>query len=164
MSAAITVAALAILPAGDGTVVFVHQQHGPYAGSWLLPGGKVEADEDFATTAAREAMEEAGVRVGPLTPTGMYDIRGHTTSGRYRFLMIAFLAGPGSVRDGRGGHHVGQIRQARPEQIGPHPTVMRILTDAGAAQFQPDEVDAQLRAAEITMQGYPIAGLSGPRW
>jgi hypothetical protein len=28
---AITVAALAIVPAADGTVVFVRQRHGPYA-------------------------------------------------------------------------------------------------------------------------------------
>ncbi len=32
---------------------------------WIVPGGKVEPDEDPETSAAREAMEEAGV-VGNL--------------------------------------------------------------------------------------------------
>jgi GNAT superfamily N-acetyltransferase/ADP-ribose pyrophosphatase YjhB (NUDIX family) len=118
-------------------------------------GGKVEAGEDFATTAAREAAEEAGVRVGSLTPTGMYDIRGQSLAGPYRFLMVAFLASPGSVRDSPGGHHVDEVRQARPEQVVPHPTVMRILNDAGVARYDPEQIDAELRAASITMQAYP---------
>jgi 8-oxo-dGTP pyrophosphatase MutT (NUDIX family)/GNAT superfamily N-acetyltransferase len=155
---AITVAALAIVPDDEGSVVFLRQRRGPYAGSWLLPGGKVEAGEDFAATAAREAAEEAGVHVGSLTPTGMYDIHGHTAAGPYRFLIAAFLAGPGSVRDSAGGHHVDEVRQVRPEQVVPHPTVMRILNDADVARYDPAQIDAELRAASITMRAYPISG------
>ncbi len=35
---------------------------------WELPGGYVDVDEDPATTAAREVLEETGWRPGPLTP------------------------------------------------------------------------------------------------
>jgi ADP-ribose pyrophosphatase YjhB (NUDIX family) len=33
-------AALVVVPGPDGTVTFVRQERGPYAGWWLLPGGK----------------------------------------------------------------------------------------------------------------------------
>jgi ribosomal protein S18 acetylase RimI-like enzyme len=88
----------------------------------------------------------------------MYDIHGHTAAGPYRFLMVAFLAGPGSVRNSAGGHHVDEVRQARPEQVVPHPTVMSILNDAGVARYDPAQIDAGLRAASITMRAYPTGG------
>lgn len=156
---AITVVALAIVPGADGTVVFVRQQRGVYAGSWLLPGGKVEDGEDFEATAAREAWEEAGVLVTALAPTGIYDIRGHTAAGPYRFLMAAFLAGPGCVRTGEGGHHIDDVRQILPAQIEPHPTVMRILNDAGTAQYDVGRIAEGLRSAAVTMRAY---GMGGP--
>jgi ADP-ribose pyrophosphatase YjhB (NUDIX family) len=31
-------AALVVIPGPDGTVTFVRQERGPYAGWWLLPG------------------------------------------------------------------------------------------------------------------------------
>lgn len=31
-------------------------------GRWIIPGGKIQANEDPGTSAAREAMEEAGAR------------------------------------------------------------------------------------------------------
>ena len=31
-------------------------------GRWIIPGGKIQANEDAGTSAAREAMEEAGAR------------------------------------------------------------------------------------------------------
>jgi len=55
------------------------------------------------------------VLVGGLTPSGMYDIHGHTAAGSYRFLMFAFLAGPGSIRDTVGGHHVDEVFEASPK-------------------------------------------------
>jgi 8-oxo-dGTP diphosphatase len=33
-------AALVVIPGPDGTVTFVRQERGPYAGWWLLPGGR----------------------------------------------------------------------------------------------------------------------------
>jgi 8-oxo-dGTP diphosphatase len=154
----ITVAALAIVPGDDGSVVFVRQQRGAYAGELLLPGGKVEHDEDLEDAARREVFDEAGLQIATVTPTGMYDVRGHHRSEAYRYLVVVFLAGPDSVRTGAGGHHVDEIVTARPDEVRPHPTVMRALNDARIGRYDPEAVDAALRRDSITMRGYPIAG------
>jgi 8-oxo-dGTP diphosphatase len=154
----IVTGALAIVPAVNGTVVFIRQQRGPYAGHWLLPGGKVEPGEDLEQTARREAFEEAGVQVATMTPTGLYDIRGHAAGRSYRFMMVAFLAGPESPRTAAGGHHVEEVYIAAPGQVRPHPTVMRILNDAGIGRYDPGLVEAGLRRDAITMRVYPVSG------
>jgi 8-oxo-dGTP diphosphatase len=59
-------AALVVVPGPGDTVTFVRQQRGPYAGWWLLPGGKVEFGEPVAEAARREAAEEAGCDLGQL--------------------------------------------------------------------------------------------------
>jgi len=38
-------AALVVVPGPGETVTFIRQERGPYAGWWLLPGGKVEFGE-----------------------------------------------------------------------------------------------------------------------
>ncbi|MGI5185416.1 NUDIX domain-containing protein [Dactylosporangium sp. CA-152071] len=157
-AAPLVVAALAIVPAGDGQVVFVRQQRGPYAGSLLLPGGKVEPGEAFEDAARREAREEAGVDVDALTPTGVYDISGHGPDGAgYRFLMFAFLAHSGAVRVGAGGHHVDAVVLAEPSRVRPHPTVRRILNDAGVAANDPADFERELQDAGVVMRVYPIS-------
>jgi 8-oxo-dGTP pyrophosphatase MutT (NUDIX family) len=156
--AKVTTAALAILPGSGGTVTFVRQQRGPYAGSLLLPGGKVEFGESAVDAARREAVEEAGCEVGVLTPTGVYEMRGGWSEGGYHFVMFAFLAaGEVRLREGFGGHHVDGVLQAPVEQVRPHPTVMRILNDAGMGRYRADEIEAGLSADGITMGCFPLA-------
>lgn len=59
------VAALPFVPLADGIeVLLVTSRHG---GRWLLPKGWPNGKEAFATAAAREALEEAGV-VGAVHP------------------------------------------------------------------------------------------------
>src|SRR5205085_2396532 len=67
----VVTAALVVVPGPDGTVTFVRQERGPYAGWWLLPGGKVEFGEPVAAAARREAAEESGCDPGELTLTGL---------------------------------------------------------------------------------------------
>lgn len=93
-----------------------------------------------------------------VIPTGVYDIRGSTADGGYRFLMFAFLAGPDTARTGAGGHHVDEVLTAMPDQVRPHPTVMRILNDAGVARYRGEEIEAGLRRDAITMRVYPFGG------
>lgn len=147
-----TVAALAIVPMGAEEVVFVRQQRGPYAGWLLLPGGKVEFGESAEDAARREAAEEAGLDVGVLEPTGVYEIRG--ADGSYHFVMFAFRAGA-AVRVAAGGHNVDEVVQAPVRAVRPHPTAMRILNDAGVARYSPHDVEAGLRREGIVMRGFP---------
>jgi 8-oxo-dGTP diphosphatase len=144
-------AALAVVPGPDGTVTFVRQLRGPYAGHWLLPGGRVEFGESLPDAARRETLEEAGCTVGDLTLIGSYELRGRWREGSYHLITFAFLTeAPVTLpaprtTDGS----VGEIVQAVPAEVQPHPTVMRVLNDAGLASFPEDRIDAALRAAGI---------------
>ena len=73
----------------DG-VVLVRRRNEPFKDKWALPGGFVEYGEKVELAAAREAMEETGIRVKLQGLLGVYsepsrDPRGHTVS-------ICFLA------------------------------------------------------------------------
>jgi 8-oxo-dGTP diphosphatase len=135
-------------------VTFVRQERGPYAGSWLLPGGKVEFGEQVAAAARREAAEECGCDVGELALTGVYEIIGLG----HHFIMWAYRSDRTGVVPGQfAGHHVGAVRQERWDRLEPHPTDMPILNDAGAAAY-PREVIASRLARELIMMASLLTG------
>lgn len=159
----VSAAALAIVPGPNGTVTFVHQQRGPYAGHWLLPGGRVEFGESLPDTARRETLEESGCVLAGLTMTGVYEMRGAWRDGTYHLIMFAFLADapvalPASNTADQG---VGEVVQGDPAVVMPHPTVMRILNDAGVAAFPQATIDELLTRDGISMlclqTGAPVA-------
>lgn len=55
--------AAAVVVEQNGEVLLVQRVFGPRAGLWSLPAGFVEYDEDPATTAVRECLEETGLEV-----------------------------------------------------------------------------------------------------
>ena len=55
--------AAAILLEDGGRVLLVRRVNEPYRGSWSLPAGFVDADEDPARAAERECLEETGLTV-----------------------------------------------------------------------------------------------------
>jgi 8-oxo-dGTP diphosphatase len=74
------VVALAGEPAAS--VLLVARRNDPFAGSWALPGGFVEAGERVAQAAARELAEETGVAAAaPLELLGVYDAPGRDPRG-----------------------------------------------------------------------------------
>jgi 8-oxo-dGTP diphosphatase len=121
----------------------------------------VEFGEELADAARREAWEEAGCVVGALEMTGVYEMRGPWAQGSYHVIMFAFVAaGPTEIPDGFQGD-VGGVMQVPPARVRPYPAVMRILNDAGAASYLPADIEAGLKADQISMTNYPLA-LPGP--
>jgi 8-oxo-dGTP diphosphatase len=55
--------AAAVLIEEDGRVLLVRRASDPFRGLWTLPAGFVDADEDPASAAARECLEETGLNV-----------------------------------------------------------------------------------------------------
>jgi 8-oxo-dGTP diphosphatase len=144
----VVTAALVVVPGPRDTVTFVRQERGPYAGWWLLPGGKVEFGEPVEQAARREAVEESGCEVGELALTGAYEIIGP----EHHFVMWAYRSQQtGRVPERFAGHHVSAVRQERWDRLEPHPTDMPILNDAGVAAYPHEVIAGRLAAEQITM-------------
>lgn len=45
----------------EDRLLLIRRGHGPAAGEWSIPGGRVEAGETLAEAVVRELLEEAGV-------------------------------------------------------------------------------------------------------
>lgn len=140
--------ALVVVPGPGETVTFVRQQHGPYAGFWLLPGGKVEFGEPVIEAAKRETVEESGCVVDELVLTGAYEILGPG----HHFLVWAYRSqNVAQVPAGFRGHHVADVQQARWNALEPHPTDLPILNDAGVAAYRRELIEDRMAGAGIVM-------------
>jgi 8-oxo-dGTP diphosphatase len=152
-------AALTVVPGPGGTVTFVEQLRGPYAGNWLLPGGSIEVGETAEQAARREVAEETGCTVGPLTLFAMYEMFGEWSEGAYHLVMFAFRADePVALPANHDGHNVGAVRQVGIGDLPLHSTDLRMLTDAGLAGFSDEVVERALRADGITMVAHTVNG------
>lgn len=59
----VVLAAGAVITDADGRVLLVERGRDPQRGRWSVPGGRVEPGESIEDAAAREALEETGLRV-----------------------------------------------------------------------------------------------------
>lgn len=75
----------------DLSVLLVERRFDPFAGSWALPGGYVEPDEDLEVAARRELREETGVAAfdGHLEQLRTYGRPDRDPRGRV--VSVAFL-------------------------------------------------------------------------
>jgi 8-oxo-dGTP diphosphatase len=148
----IVVAALSVVPGPGGTITFVHQRNGPFAGNWLLPGGGIEVGESARDAAIREAFEETGCRLRDPEPFAVYEIIGRWADGSYHLIMTAFLErAVHEVPADFAGHNVDGVRQCRIADIPLHSTDYRILVDAGVMSCPESEIAHRLAADAITM-------------
>jgi ADP-ribose pyrophosphatase YjhB (NUDIX family) len=56
----VAVGAVAVI---DGRILMVRRGHGPAAGTWSVPGGRVELGETLHEAVVREVAEETGIAV-----------------------------------------------------------------------------------------------------
>jgi len=76
-------------------VLLIRRGGEPFRGSWALPGGFVELEEDLPEAAARELLEETGVRALCLEQAGTWGKPGRDP--RWRTVTVVYV---GVVRPG----------------------------------------------------------------
>ena len=140
------IAAIALIQDGRGRVLLIRQTGGPFAGSWLLPGGRAADDESSVHALVREVREETG-----LTMTDATYVSGYRTSGDDYDMHVLLYRGPadGTLVPEPGSDarwfEIGAIRD-------PHPALRRQLFDAGVGQDDDLRIEAALRDAGISME------------
>lgn len=148
--------ALAVVTNAAGQLLMVKQAAGPFAGAWLLPGGRLERGEGARAAVRREVLEETGIAVEGFAFVRTYEVRGRWAEGSYDFVMLAFKAtSEVPVAADFAGHNVHEARWMFPTEVDLHPTNLRILADAGVHPSTEAEIAASLDSAGITMDAYP---------
>jgi 8-oxo-dGTP diphosphatase len=139
------IAAIAVIRDERGRVLLVQQTRGPFAGSWLLPGGRAGDDESAVHALVREVREETG-----LTMEDVAYVTGYRTSGGGYDLTVLMYRGPasGTLVAERGSDARWFDPAAIPDQ---HPALRRQLFDAAVGRDDERAIDAALAAAEIRM-------------
>ncbi|HEY8806224.1 MAG TPA: NUDIX hydrolase [Candidatus Limnocylindria bacterium] len=143
------IAAIALIRDDHGRVLLVKQTGGPFAGSWLLPGGRAADDESAVHALVREVREETG-----LTMTDATYVSGYRTSGDGYDLTVLMYRGPaeGTLVAERGSDARWFEVDAIPD---PHPALRRQLFDAGVGRDDDGAIGAALADAGIGMERLP---------
>lgn len=137
-------------------ILLVQRGRGPSAGRWMLPGGRLDAGETLVEAAAREALEETGLRVEIDALVGVYTCRGRCGRDRSRFCFSAKTAGGRPRFDGRNVRdlrwfHFEQLPLVHDSRLWKPPVLRAMLRDIERGQRLPLDLlrnlDRALRAA-----------------
>ncbi|MBZ5630312.1 MAG: NUDIX hydrolase [Acidobacteriia bacterium] len=103
----------------DHRVVVVQRSTEPLKGQWSIPGGALEVGETLRQCAAREALEETGLRIEAFDMLDVFDSIYLDPDGRarYHYVLIDFFC---RVLDGelKAGGDAAQARWLGREELG----------------------------------------------
>lgn len=91
--------AVGVLIVEAGRVLLVRRSNDPERGKWSVPAGFVDADEDPARAAEREAEEETGLKVAIDALLGVYGRR-HATEGADILIVYRARVAGGALQPG----------------------------------------------------------------
>lgn len=83
-----------------GRILLAQRSRGPYAGSWSLPGGRVNPLERHRDALVREFAEETGLKVTPRKLAGIAEAIGPGGSWHYVILVYFVTVTGGMLRPG----------------------------------------------------------------
>jgi 8-oxo-dGTP diphosphatase len=123
---ALTVDVVALAGDPPRSVLLIQRRNEPFAGSWALPGGFVDAGERVVAAASRELAEETAVEADTLELLGVYDTPGRDPRGPT--VSVVYLLRAGGELDARGGDDARAARwfslEALPALAFDHATVI----------------------------------------
>jgi 8-oxo-dGTP diphosphatase len=123
---ALTVDVVALAGDPARSVLLIQRRNDPFAGSWALPGGFVEAGERVVAAASRELAEETAVEADTLELLGVYDTPGRDPRGPT--VSVVYLLRTEAELEARGGDDARAARwfalDALPALAFDHPLVI----------------------------------------
>jgi 8-oxo-dGTP diphosphatase len=123
---ALTVDVVALAGDPPRSVLLIQRRNEPFAGSWALPGGFVDAGERVVAAASRELAEETAVEADTLELLGVYDTPGRDPRGPT--VSVVYLLRTAGELDARGGDDARAARwfslEALPALAFDHATVI----------------------------------------
>ncbi len=133
-----------VVAARGGQILLTRRNHEPKLGEWSFPAGFVDAGENVVEAAAREALEETGVRVevGPLL--GVFQEQGS------KVVFLAFAA-PAADDEPVCGDECLDVRYFAPDELPP----LAFGTDGAILNAWKRHVAGETQAAVPAPSGAP---------